>query len=260
MSRCTEVRDETLQLLAKHNSNTLEVLYIKGLVNVSDVGVMAICRGCQKLKVLDVSYTAITDDSGVAIGEHLSNLRALYTRDNFRLTNRSIDSITANCTKLNQLTLWGCVKLHHLNFGVTFGGGPGENGNSSSILTASRSKETRKGNEKDAGNARGNQHILPAGSNNTGKLVSLNLWGCVKLGDDIAVALGNMRNLRSLIVSECHRLTDQFAVSKTLLPCPGGRGGCHCSLSHHISSGLDRLALHKVYHNCSIFICGIVCG
>jgi hypothetical protein len=46
----------------------------------------------------------------------------------------------------------------------------------------------------------------------SGKLVVLNLWGCFNLRDEAAHALGNMKNLRSLIVSECHRLTDQFVV------------------------------------------------
>lgn len=195
ISRCIQLQDETLIMLAQHVSSTLEVLYIKGLSKVSDTGLLAICESCTKLKVLEVSHIPITDESGVAIGTHLTNLRALYMRDNFRLTNKSIDIITANCTKLNQLTLWGCAKLQHISFdGVQ------------SKSTPSSATGAPTGSIGD----HPQQFILASGN-----LVSLSLWGCLKLGDNIAMALGNMKNLRSLVVSECHRLTDQFAMDIT---------------------------------------------
>ena len=199
ISRCIQLQDETLKLLAQHVSSTLEVLYIKGLNRVSDEGLIAICESCTKLKVLEVSHIPITDKSGMAIGTHLINLRALYMRDNFRLTNKSIDNITANCIKLSQLTLWGCIKLNHLCF-------DGSDCETATIPSAL--------NEVTGFSSRlqmvDHQHIIASG-----KLVSLSLWGCLKLGDDIAMALGNMKNLRSLVVSECHRLTDRFAIKIT---------------------------------------------
>ena len=143
----------------------------------------------------------ITDTSGVAIGQHLNNLRALYMRDNYRLTNQSIDAITASCTKLNQLTLWGCIKLKHLVFTAS----------QTTSATTSSNSETMLLPEPSLPAAALQTHQLS--SSVTCKLVALNLWGCYNLRDDLAVALGNMRNLRSLIVSECHKLTDQFAVS-----------------------------------------------
>ena len=183
ISRCIHLNDDTLSLLAEHANSTLEVLYIKGLTKVSDAGVGSICKSCRKLTVLDVSNTSISDETGVLIGE-LTKLRALYMRDNFRLTNKSIDAITANCTKLNQLVLWGCVKLKHLTFEDT---------------TAAAGVPNHK-----------------ITSFTSGRLVSLSLWGCYSLRDDVAISLGVMTQLRSLIVSECHRLTDNFAVSKEL--------------------------------------------
>lgn len=194
ISRCTQLHDETLKLLAQHVSSTLEVLYIKGLVRVSDDGLIAVCEACTKLKVLELSHIPITDKSGIAIGTHLINLRALYMRDNFRLTNQSIDIITANCTKLSQLTLWGCIKLKHLYF-------DGSNGETLTTTSAPRGVVEYP-----------NHQGIDPHKVSSGKLVSLSLWGCLKLGDDIASALGNMKNLRSLVVSECHRLTDQFAI------------------------------------------------
>jgi hypothetical protein len=43
-----------MMLLSEHVHSTLQVLYIKGLERVSDVGVKAIYRCCSKLEVLDV--------------------------------------------------------------------------------------------------------------------------------------------------------------------------------------------------------------
>jgi hypothetical protein len=174
ISRCVQLDDSTLHLLSQHVSDTLEVLYIKGLRKVTDDGVISIAQSCSKLKVLEVSYIPITDQAGIAIGEHLTNLRAVYMRDNYLLTNRSIDVITEKCTRLEQLTLWGCTRLQHLSF---------DQPDKSSVFTS-------------------------------GSLVLLNLWGCHSLKDDAAIALAGMSStLRTLIVSECHRLTDAFVVS-----------------------------------------------
>ncbi len=49
----------------------------------------------------------------------------------------------------------------------------------------------------------------------SGNLVLLNLWGCHSLKDDAPIALTGMSStLRTLIFSECHRLTDSFEVIK----------------------------------------------
>jgi hypothetical protein len=170
VSRCYNLDDSTLQLLAQHVHPTLEVLYIKGLRKVTDVGMKAICDACTMLEVLEISNVPLTDEGGMAI-QKLVRLRALFTRDNYHLTNKSIDVITEKCTRLAQLTLWGSTRLNHLSFDTT------------------------------------RDNVF-----SSGKLAFLNLWGCFNLRDEAAHALGNMKNLRSLIVSECHRLTDQFVV------------------------------------------------
>lgn len=167
VSRCVQLDDSTLELLAQHCSGTLQVLYIKGLRKVTDSGMLAICDRCSKLRVLEISNIPLTDVSGAAIGRKLTNLNAVYMRDNFRLTNISIASITNNCHKLEQLTLWGCTRIREIKF-------------------APACRE---------------------------KLSLLNLWGCHGLGDDAATAVEGMICLRTLIVSECHRLTDSFFVS-----------------------------------------------
>ena len=172
ISRCTNLDNETMVLISEHVGSHLDVLYLKGLRKVTDEGIISICRRCQNLKVLEISDVSITDESGRMIGENLQKLNALYMRDNYRMTNQSIDIITQQCTRLSQLTLWGITRLRQLSF------------------------------DRD-------------GQNDTscGNLVMLNLWGCYGLRDEAATALGSMTNLRSLIVSECHRLTDEFLVS-----------------------------------------------
>jgi hypothetical protein len=170
VSRCYNLDDSTLELLAHHVHQTLQVLYIKGLGKVTDVGMKAICDACAMLEVLDISNVPLSDEGGMAI-QKLTRLRALFTRDNYQLTNKSIDVITEKCTRLAQLVLWGSTKISHLSFDTT------------------------------------RDNVF-----SSGKLVFLNLWGCFNLKDEAAHALGNMKNLQSLIVSECHRLTDQFVV------------------------------------------------
>lgn len=173
ISRCVQLDDCTLQLLSEHCAGTLEVLYMKGLCNVTDEGIISISRACSKLEVLEISNINITDRAGIAIGENLTMLRAFYGRDNYLLTNQSIDVITAKCTHLEQLTLWGTTRLQNLCF-----------------------------DRPDA-----------TGTFTCGELVMLNLWGCLGLTDSCSSSLIGMSNLRSLIVSECHRLTDAFVVS-----------------------------------------------
>jgi len=119
VSRCHHLDDSTLQLLARPDvpcSATLRVLYLKSVRQITDVGLIEICQSCRQLEVLDLSQlTSITDEGGQHI-QQLTRLRALFLRDNYRLTNKSLDAITTSCVKLQQLTLWGCVRLRHLKF------------------------------------------------------------------------------------------------------------------------------------------------
>ena len=114
----------------------------------------------------------LDDEAGIAIGQHLTDLEVFHGKDNYKLTNKSIDLIMKNCTNLVQVTFWGCVRYE-------VGAHSIEGINDTSPL-------------------------LPR------KLVLLNLWGCHKLADAAASLVTGLTHLRSLCVSECHRLTDQF--------------------------------------------------
>lgn len=161
ISRCRLLSDETLHLLATSDTqHTLEVLYMKGPIPlITNEGVITVAQACTKLHVLDISYlTQITNVAMMAI-EHLKELRSLFLRDNFNVTN---DVVTNE--KLEQLTLWGCIGLRELHLG---------------------SAET---------------------------LAVVNLWGCHSLRDDAANAFQGFEALRTLNMSECHRLTNEFVV------------------------------------------------
>jgi hypothetical protein len=189
ISRCVQFDDVTLQLLADSVPSTLEVLYIKGLMKVSDRGVTAIAQACRRLKVLDLSYlTALTDQSMMEIGRHLTQLRAIYLRENYCVTNASIDVLTESCTSLEQLTLWGSIRLNHLRF-------PSPHDQPTAAAVPSRFGST-----------------MSSSATGGRRLVLLNLWGCHSLRDDAAQSLIGMTQLRTLIVSECHLLTDSFVV------------------------------------------------
>ena len=163
ISRCILITDTTLMYISQYLGKTLKVLYMKGLVRVSDVGMKSICDNCVNIRVLELSEVPITDESGVCIGNKLTNLEALYMRDNFRLTNKSIDIITSQCSCLSQLTIWGCTRIQSISFGID-------------------------------------------------NLVLLNLWGCHGLTDNALGSMSSLSNLRSLILSECHRLTDKSII------------------------------------------------
>jgi len=53
----------------------------------------------------------MTDRAGIAIGDNLHNLEALYMRDNYLITNETVKAISEGCRKLTQLTLWGCIRV-----------------------------------------------------------------------------------------------------------------------------------------------------
>lgn len=178
ISYCVHLDDSTLQLLANPSSpssTTLRVLYLKSLNKITDIGLVALCNSCSRLEVLDLSHITNITDRGAKSINRLIFLRALFLRDNWQLTNDSIDAITEACSKLEQLTLWGCLRLRHLKFDAL-----------NIISNVNTSITTRN------------------------RLVILNLWGCHGLEDDVAHVLSNVPNVRCLIVSECHRLSDRF--------------------------------------------------
>ena len=93
------------------------MLCIKNLDFIFDEGLVCVGTTCTELKILDVSYCRnITNESTKAIGENLLKLEAFFARDNFCISDDGIQSIPLNCTKLKQLSLWGCLKLRKLYF------------------------------------------------------------------------------------------------------------------------------------------------
>lgn len=176
VSRIPLITDDTLHLISTHIGERLEVLYIKGCRGVSNDGIVQLVTSCNRLKVLDVSHMhQLTDKSGLAIGQNLTELETFHGKDNYAFTNNSVDVIFLNCKKLVQATFWGCIKLTHV--------GPDVTATSTGVSATN--------------------------------LVLLNLWGCIGLIDDCVARLSTLTNLRSLCVSECHKLTDKFVLEIT---------------------------------------------
>eukprot|EP00956_Cyclotella_meneghiniana_P004010 scaffold4865_cov83-Cyclotella_meneghiniana.AAC.8 len=185
ISRIPTVTDETLNLISTFIGERLEVLYMKGLSNITNTGVVQLVEACTNLRVLDVSHLhQLEDEAGIAIGRHLPNLEVFHARDNYRWTNKSIDLITANCKRLVQATFWGCIQLSSLQV---------SNPNQAPTDTLPT--------------------MLSSISNQTNtKLILLNLWGCHGLQNSSAALISSLIHLRSLCVSECHKLSDDFVI------------------------------------------------
>lgn len=157
---------------------------MKGLRHITNDGVVHLAQSCRNLRVLDVSQVhQLDDEAGIAIGRHLTKLEVFHGKDNYKMTNLSVDLITRNCRDLVQVTFWGCIRLTNMSF-----------------------------HDQSAGSTLQIDDHFSTMPRSPSKLVLLNLWGCHSLTDSTATALqmDNLPHLRSLCVSECHRLTDRF--------------------------------------------------
>ncbi|KAL7443793.1 hypothetical protein ACHAXH_007366 [Discostella pseudostelligera] len=212
ISRIPTITDETLRLISTYVGPRLEVLYMKGLRQVTNDGIVYLVQSCCNLRVLDVSQVhQLDDEAGIVIGRYLTKLEVLHGKDNYKLTNRSVDLITRNCRNLVQVTLWGSIRLTHISFHddkLAEDGGAEEASDTGGESISKRAVTTVPAMHLQA------PIITPSPM----KLVLLNLWGCHNLTDATAQHLTGLPFLRSLCVSECHRLTDQFVygISKSL--------------------------------------------
>ena len=220
ISRCSNMNNSTLLLISKHLGDRLEVLYIKGLVRVSDEGLISVCKSCRLLRVLEISaIPQLTDRSGTAIGLNLPMLEALYMRDNYQLTNESIGLITSQCKKLSLLTLWGCIRLKSLVVNRSEGG---DGLNQVVMLNLWGCHGLGDGIEEAIGrmphlrslNVAECHHLTDAfvaglsQSSNASQIEHINLRYLIQLTDIcIPAIVDKMNNLRSIDLSFCTKLS-----------------------------------------------------
>ncbi|KAL3781844.1 hypothetical protein ACHAWO_009210 [Cyclotella atomus] len=200
ISRVATITDETLHLISTFIGPRLEVLYMKGLRHISNAGVVHLAQSCLNLRVLDVSFLhQLDDEAGIAIGSNLKKLEVFHARDNYKWTNKSVDVITSRCEKLVQATFWGCIRLNHICF---------EDQDPPVDEDFSRSSNKRH---------RPSLIDVPTSiAQQTPKqIILLNLWGCHGIQNSSAAQLSSLVHLRSLCVSECHKLSDDFVVGVT---------------------------------------------
>ena len=219
ISRCTNMNNSTLLLISEHLGDRLEVLYIKGLTRVTDEGFLIVCKSCRLLRVLEISaIPKITDHSGTAIGENLPMLEALYMRDNYQLTNESIDRITSQCKKLSLLTLWGCIRLKNLVINHEVGDGSNQvvmlnlwgcHGLGDDIAEAiGRMPNLRSLNVAECHNLTDSFIARLSQSSNASQIEHVNLRYLMQLTDSCTPALvDKMTNLRSIDLSFCTKLS-----------------------------------------------------
>lgn len=225
VTRCAKLDDSTMKLVAEHLSGTLQVLYLKGLYLVTDVGIQAICQSCVLLEVLDVSQIMNLSDTGGTAIQNLKELQALFFRDNYKLSNVSLDAITPNCVKLQQLTLWGLIGIQRLKF-------------------------------NDLGSGKLTMLNL-WGCHNLGKelpqalesmsLSSLVLSECQQLSDDFIMAISkipSLHNLRHLHLRYLIRMSDAslVAISKTFRSL--------FSLDLSFCSGISAIGIYQLLNQC----------
>ena len=223
ISRIPSITDTTLQLLSTSIGLRLEVLYMKGLKHISNNGIVTLVQSCCNLRVLDVSQLhQMDDEAGIAIGQNLLELEVLHGKDNYRLTNRSVDVITRNCRKLVQVGFWGYIKMNDLCFDSmidqeqsTIGGGENDSMTATADAASSSMMARSVGDHHPSSSTSLPQITSLNNAFVPSKLILLNLWGCYNLADAASTQMSNLTQLRSLCVSECHRLTDRFVLGVT---------------------------------------------
>lgn len=100
MGICSKLNDQCLRQIATYCPELCE-LDIKGCYNTTDDGILSIARGCQRLRLLDIStsYTKqmlLSDRSLVTIATHCKNLRQLNIQKNDLM---SLDGVRYFCDR-----------------------------------------------------------------------------------------------------------------------------------------------------------------
>ena len=113
---CTAVRNEEIQILALTCGGTLKVCELVGLHNLRDVALQAIGKCCHALVDLDVSACFELSDMGiVSVATGCQKLRCLRMEHLTKITNASLEAITLHLNDLLLLSVQGCVKLSQLD-------------------------------------------------------------------------------------------------------------------------------------------------
>ncbi|XP_030474503.2 F-box/LRR-repeat protein 3 [Syzygium oleosum] len=107
LSYCPDVTDRGMKYLGQLEE--LWDLEMRGLVNVTGVGLTALAAGCKRLADLDMKYCENVDDSGFwALAYYARNLRQINL-SHCNISNMGLCMVMSNLTRLQE------AKLVHLN-------------------------------------------------------------------------------------------------------------------------------------------------
>lgn len=208
----------TLQGLLSHSIDSLEYLFLSGMSSL-DPQVLSNCLPhFRKLRALDLSHCHLVDDNLLSLlAKHGTTLRVLYLKGLRKVTDQGLVALATQCLNLQVLDLSNVTAItdqgmiavgQHLtklralflrdNFRLT---------NASIDLVVRNCHELEQLTFWGLIRLESLEKVRLKSS-----CVVLNLWGCYGLTDGAAESVADMVNLRSLVVGECHRLTDKFVV------------------------------------------------
>lgn|GEM_PF-5335756 len=108
-----QLSDKSLLSIAEYNPN-LTFLALDDVFGITDVGVMALCKGCLSLESISLGSGEglggepyLTDLSLESLSRFCPNLKSLKI-DNSRVTAEGLKGLVLNCKKLASLSVAGC--------------------------------------------------------------------------------------------------------------------------------------------------------
>ncbi|XP_004918731.1 F-box/LRR-repeat protein 20 isoform X1 [Xenopus tropicalis] len=109
---CTQLEDEALKFIGSHCPELVTLNLQACSQQITDDGLITICRGCHKLQSLCASGCSnITDSILNALGQNCPRLRILEVARCSQLTDLGFTTLAKNCHELEKMDLEECVQI-----------------------------------------------------------------------------------------------------------------------------------------------------
>ncbi|KAL8515428.1 hypothetical protein ACS0TY_014212 [Phlomoides rotata] len=109
IAACAKITDISLEIVGSH-CRSLESLSLDSEF-IHNIGLLAVAKGCSRLKILKLQCLNITDEALQAVGVSCLSLEVLALNGFQRFTDRSLYAIGKGCKKLKTLMLTDCYFL-----------------------------------------------------------------------------------------------------------------------------------------------------
>ncbi|XP_067930515.1 protein AMN1 homolog [Watersipora subatra] len=112
--RCINISDEGVEALAKECNRLIE-LNLSGCTNITDTSTRAISKFCSHLQSLNLAYTSITDESAynLAQGVCSENLKEVHISHCAYVTDDGVEALLHGTKNVSYLEIQGCPLLTH---------------------------------------------------------------------------------------------------------------------------------------------------